>query len=103
MGADHPHLQDDITTLYDAFLTLKSGDDVRSFLKDLCTAQEIRAFAERFRVAWLLDEGQLSYREISDQTGVSTTTVTRVAKYLRDEPHQGYRRVLDRMKNKDTL
>ena len=103
MGADHPHLKQDIETLYDAFLTLKSDDDVRSFLKDLCTGQEIRAFAERFRVAWLLDEGQLSYREISDQTGVSTTTVTRVAKYLRDEPHQGYRRVLDRMKNKDTL
>lgn len=100
MGADHPHLKRDIEILYQAFLALENEDDVRNFLKDLCTGQEIRAFAERFRVAWLLDQGELSYREISEQTGVSTTTVTRVAKYLRDEPHQGYRRVLDRMKDK---
>jgi uncharacterized protein YerC len=51
-------------------------------------------------VARLLDQGTLSYREISELTGASTTTVTRVARFLRDMPHQGYRRVLDKMKDK---
>lgn len=82
-----------------AILTLKDAQEVRAFLDDLCTPAELRAFAERFKVARLLDEGQLSYREISERTGASTTTVTRVARFLREMPHQGYRLVLDRMKD----
>ncbi len=82
-----------------AILMLKDAGEVRAFLDDLCTPAEIRAFAERFKVARLLDEGQLSYREISERTGASTTTVTRVARFLREMPHQGYRLVLDRMKD----
>lgn len=82
-----------------AILTLKDAEEVRAFLDDLCTPAELRAFAERFKVARLLDEGQLSYREISERTGASTTTVTRVARFLREMPHQGYRLVLDRMKD----
>ncbi len=95
-------LQDDTRdaeTLAKALLTLQSPGEVRAFLDDLCTPAELRAFAERFKVARLLDEGQLSYREISERTGASTTTVTRVARFLREMPHQGYRLVLDRMKN----
>jgi TrpR-related protein YerC/YecD len=87
----------DAETLAKALLSLKSTGEVRAFLDDLCTPAEIRAFAERFKVARLLDEGQLSYREISERTGASTTTVTRVARFLREMPHQGYRLVLDRM------
>jgi uncharacterized protein YerC len=49
-------------------------------------------------VARLLSEGKKSYREISADTGVSTTTVTRVARFLSQEDHQGYRLVLDRLK-----
>ena len=82
-----------------AILTLKDAEEVRAFLDDLCTPAELRAFAERFKVARLLDEGKLSYREISERTGASTTTVTRVARFLREMPHQGYRLVLDRMKD----
>jgi TrpR-related protein YerC/YecD len=89
----------DADILAKALLTLQSPGEVRAFLDDLCTPAEIRAFAERFKVARLLDEGQLSYREISERTGASTTTVTRVARFLREMPHQGYRLVLDRMKN----
>ncbi len=89
----------DAEILAKALLSLQSPGEVRAFLDDLCTPAEIRAFAERFKVARLLDEGQLSYREISERTGASTTTVTRVARFLREMPHQGYRLVLDRMKN----
>ena len=64
-------------------------------LRDLCTPSEIRTIAERWHVARLLDQGDSSYREIHDATGVSTTTIVRVARFLRQEPHQGYRRALD--------
>ncbi|OYW77281.1 MAG: TrpR like protein, YerC/YecD [Asticcacaulis sp. 32-58-5] len=87
---------DDI--LVRAILSLETEAEAKAFLDDLCTPSELRAFAERFKVARLLDEGQSSYRDISEKTGASTTTITRVARYLRDMPHQGYRRVLDRLK-----
>jgi len=88
----------DEAELVRALLTLKTPEEVRAFLDDLCTPSEVRAFAERFRVARLLDENTLSYREISERTGASTTTVTRVARFLRDMPHKGYRLVIDRLK-----
>jgi len=90
--------QTDSDALAEALLGLQSVGEVKAFLDDLCTPSELRAFAERFKVARLLDEGSLSYREISERTGASTTTVTRVARFLREMPHQGYRLVLDKMK-----
>ena len=91
-------LADDQDVLVRALLSLESAEEVKAFLNDLCTPAEIRAFAERFKVARLLDEGQLSYRDIATRTGASTTTVTRVARFLREMPHQGYRVVLDKLK-----
>lgn len=92
-------LADDQDVLVRALLSLDSAEEVKAFLNDLCTPAEIRAFAERFKVARLLDEGQLSYRDIATRTGASTTTVTRVARFLREMPHQGYRVVLDKLKD----
>ncbi len=92
----------DVDALARALLSLQSPQEIRAFLDDLCTPSELRAFAERFRVARLLDEGQLSYRDISERTGASTTTVTRVARFLREMPHQGYRLVLDRLNESKT-
>ena len=54
--------------------------------------------AERWDVARLLDAGDLTYREIHDATGVSTTTIVRVARFLRQEDNRGYRLLLDRLK-----
>ncbi|MGH6876253.1 MAG: YerC/YecD family TrpR-related protein [Rhizomicrobium sp.] len=90
----------DDRALLDAFLSLRDRREVRNFLADLCTPGELRAFAERWQVARLLDEDRLTYREIADRTGASTTTVVRVARFLREMPHKGYRLVLDRMKGR---
>lgn len=96
-------------------MALKSTDDLRQnlaralgevkdvaemerFLVDLCTPAELRALSERWHVAQILNTGESSYRDISAQTGVSTTTIGRVARFLKDEPHQGYRAVLDRQR-----
>ena len=84
--------------LYDALLSLKSREEVEAYLADLCTPSELRAFAERWAVARMLDAGDKSYREIAVEAGASPTTVVRVARSLKDMPYQGYRLVLDRLK-----
>jgi len=80
-----------------ALLAPETVDEMARLLSDLCTPAEIRALAERWHVARLLDSGDLSYREIHDGTGVSTTTIVRVARFLRQEPHQAYRMAIDRI------
>ena len=84
-----------------ALLAPRDAEEMRALLVDLCTPAEIRTLAERWHVARLLDETDLSYREIHDATGVSTTTIVRVARFLRQEPHQGYRRAIDRIGGRD--
>jgi len=66
---------------------VESVDEMERFLVDLCTPAELRALAERWHVAKLLDTTDLSYRDINAETGVSTTTIGRVARFLKDEPH----------------
>jgi len=80
--------------LESALARLDDPNDVKAFLTDLCTPAELRALTERWHVAQVLDEGGKSYRKIQAETGVSTTTIGRVARFLRDEPHGGYRAVL---------
>lgn len=91
---------DDRLALYDAVLCLKTREEIDAFLADLCTPSELRAFAERWAVARMLDQGRQSYREIAAEAQASPTTVVRVARYLKEMPHQGYRLVLDRLKPK---
>lgn len=85
------------TMLADALTSLEGSGEMERFLIDLCTPAELRALSERWHVAKLLNEGELSYREINARTGVSTTTIGRVARFLNEEPHQGYRTALDRL------
>jgi TrpR-related protein YerC/YecD len=84
--------------LIDAILALKTRGEAEAFLADLCTPKEVRALTERWLVARLLDGGELSYREIAQQAQSSTATVVRVARFLKDMPYRGYRRVLDRLR-----
>jgi TrpR-related protein YerC/YecD len=67
--------------LYQAILTLRSADECRAFFRDLCTPAELQALADRWAVVELLRENR-PYREIHRLTGVSVTTIGRVARYL---------------------
>jgi TrpR-related protein YerC/YecD len=67
--------------LYQAILTLKTADECRAFFRDLCTPAELQALADRWAVVELLRE-ERPYREIHRLTGVSLTTIGRVARYL---------------------
>ncbi len=62
-------------------LTLRSVEECRDFFRDLCTPAELQALADRWAVVGLLQR-DLPYREIHRQTGVSVTTIGRVARYL---------------------
>ena len=64
-----------------AILALRGVEECRSFFRDLCTPNELQAMADRWAVVELLERG-LPYRDIHKQTGVSVTTIGRVARYL---------------------
>ncbi len=101
MGVDQPAVSPsrDLSVLTDelcgALLAPADRTEMRCLLLDLCTPAEIRTLAERWHVARLLDSTDLSYRNIHDATGVSTTTIVRVGRFLRHEPNQGYRHTID--------
>src|SRR5215471_14279051 len=67
--------------LYTALAALQSPEECRAFLRDLCTPAEIQAMADRWSVVEYLQR-ELPYREIHKLTGVSVTTIGRVARFL---------------------
>lgn len=83
--------------LFQAFGTLKSDSEIKNFLIDLLTPAELEEFAKRFQIAKLLWHGDKSYLEIAADIKTSTTTVTRVARFLNKEPYKGYQTVLKRI------
>jgi TrpR-related protein YerC/YecD len=80
--------------LFDALITLRDIDECRNFFKDLCTPAELQALVDRWQVVELLEK-DLPYRKIHDLTGVSVTTIGRVARFLADG-FGGYRVALRR-------
>lgn len=82
--------------LADAFLTLRTRDEVQRFLRDLCTLPELEALAHRWQTVLLLEEGR-PYVEIAGRVPTSTATVTRVAQWLRHGTG-GYRTALERVR-----
>lgn len=82
--------------LFEMISLLRDKDEAARFFRDLCTPGELEAMAERLEVAGLLREG-LSYRRISEVTGASTTTVTRIAHWCK-HGEGGYQTMLQRSK-----
>ncbi|GAB3726673.1 YerC/YecD family TrpR-related protein [Luteimonas pelagia] len=85
MKQRQPRTQDDadaaLAALARVLALLDRPDDVRAFLVDLCTPAELEALSDRWSVVPLLLEGH-PYRDIHDRTGVSVTTIGRVARTL---------------------
>ena len=80
--------------VFEAIVSLETRAEAELFFRDLCTLSELEAMAHRWEVVQLLEQG-LPYLEIAERTGASTTTVTRVAHWLR-HGEGGYRLALDR-------
>lgn len=83
-----------LDALVGALLSLREPAELRAFLDDLCTPAELEALCDRWRVIPLLQLG-VPYREIHDRTGVSVTTIGRVARCL-ERGAGGYRLAAER-------
>jgi TrpR-related protein YerC/YecD len=94
----HPWLTSEIEQLCEAMRLMRSVDELERFLRDLCTVGELETLAHRWQVAQYLDQG-LPYHEVAQKAGASTTTVTRVAQWLK-RGEGGYRLALDRLHRK---
>ncbi len=85
----------DIKALLQAILLLETPDECRKFFGDLLTENELAEFAERWQAARMLAAGQ-PYAEIERRTGLSSRTIARVARWLK-EGMGGYRLLLKRI------
>ncbi|MBT3250064.1 MAG: transcriptional regulator [Candidatus Pacebacteria bacterium] len=80
-----------------AFEQLKNKKEIKNFLRDLLSPAEKDEFETRFQIAKLLWTTEMSYAKIAQKLNTSTTTVTRVARFLHKEPYKGYKTVLERL------
>src|SRR3990167_7507268 len=83
--------------LVDAVLALKNAEEARLFLRDLLTEAEIKEFANRLEAASLLSK-DVQYNAISESTGLSSSTIARIKKWLKGSLG-GYRLILSRLSN----
>ena len=79
----------------DALLQLRTQDEARRFLLDLCSVQELNAMGQRLEVAQMLSEGMI-YSKIVQLTGASSATISRVSRALQSNDG-GIRLVLERL------
>ena len=87
--------QSDIDDLYKAINGLANIDECRKFFRDLLTETEIQEFAERWKVARMLWQG-MPYTSIEQETGLSSRTIARVHKWLK-QGKGGYLMMLNRL------
>ncbi len=86
-----------IKDLMDTILILKTRSEARRFFRDLLTEKELIEFGNRWKAARMLSRNIL-YIEIEKETGLSSTTIARVSKWLNNGKN-GYKLVLNRLNN----
>jgi len=91
----HWAADEDARALLDAVVSLGTREEAERFLRDLCTRRELEEMTSRWAVVRRLAEHR-SYREIHEETGVSTATITRINDWLRHGTG-GYRETLARL------
>lgn len=85
---------EEVDKLFDAVLSLETREECYKFFEDVCTINEILSLSQRFEVARMLTENK-TYLEISEKTGASTATISRVNRSL-IYGHDGYELVFER-------
>lgn len=91
----------DSQQLIAAILALKNKEEAQSFLRDLMTAKEIDEFAKRLKAATMLLE-KIPYSVIEKDTGLSSTTVARVSKWLNGS-QAGYQTIINRLHHHNSI
>jgi len=87
--------------LVQAILALETNNEAKRFLRDLMTEKEIEEFAKRLKAAEMLAE-KIPYSAIENETGLSSTTVARVAKWLNGK-EGGYREIIGKLHHHDSV
>ena len=85
--------------LFEAILSLKDKEECYTFFEDVCTINELMSLSQRFEVARLLRKKK-TYLEISEKTGASTATISRVNRSL-TYGNDGYEMVFNRLEDKE--
>jgi len=88
----------EVDALFEAILSLKSKDECYLFFEDACTIKEIIEISQRYKAARMLSSGS-NYTEVSNATGMSTATISRVSKSL-EYGNGGYKLAIARNKDK---
>jgi len=91
---------DDVDYLFKAFMCLENIEEFYKFFDDICTIAEVREMSKRLRAAKMLKNGVV-YSEISEITGLSTATISRVNKCLK-YGSDGYNIVLERLEKSES-
>ncbi|MFA6445987.1 MAG: YerC/YecD family TrpR-related protein [Candidatus Paceibacterota bacterium] len=87
--------------LIEAILALKNPKEAKSFLRDLMTEGEIEEFSKRLLTAKMLTD-KISYIEIEKKTGLSSTTIARVSKWLSGKGG-GYKTILNKIHHHNSI
>lgn len=90
-------VNNDTDALFGAVLKLENIEEARRFFRDLLTEKEIIEFAQRWKVARMLNEGT-KYTKIEQETGMSSTTIARIHKWLK-QGMGGYRLMFKKLKD----
>lgn len=85
----------------EAIMALETPEEARRFLRDLLTENEIEEFAKRLQTAELLSQ-KVTYSTIEEKTGLSSTTVARVAKWLNGQGG-GYKTIINRLHHHNSI
>ena len=85
--------------LFEAILSLKDKEECYTFSEDACTINELMSLSPRFEVARMLRQKK-TYLEISEKTGASTATISRVNRSL-TYGNDGYEMVFNRLEDKE--
>lgn len=85
----------DIDELFKGILKLENIEECYRFFEDICTISELKSMAQRLHVAKLLRQKKI-YADIRNETGASTTTITRISAAL-DYGSGGYSLILDKL------
>lgn len=88
-------------TLIKAILALKTPDEAKRFLRDLMTEGEIEEFGKRLQAAEMLTQN-VPYSVIEKETGLSSTTVARVSKWLNGK-EGGYKTILNKIHHHSSI
>ena len=90
MNTQTPETED----LFKTILSLRTKAETSAFFQDLLTEGEIREFSMRWKAAQMLSQN-IPYTEIQKQTGLSSTTVARISKWLTSGMN-GYKKMITR-------